>query len=93
MYELILYNNSFTSYKSGSFASLYKLNQLDISNNNLSVTGLEQIMEDLYKNYTETPRGGVKINIKNALGAGLTINEEILETITLLKVAGWTVTL
>ena len=93
MYELILFNNSFTSYKSGSFASLYKLNQLDISNNNLSVTGLEQIMEDLYKNYTETPRGGVKINIKNALGAGLTINEQILETITLLRAASWTVTL
>ena len=50
-------------------------------------------MEDLYKNYTETPRGGVKINIKNALGEGLTINEQILETITLLRAASWTVTL
>ena len=93
MYYLVMYNNAFTSYKDGSFKSLYQLRYLDISNNNLSLTALEQIVDDLYSNYTETPRGGVTINLKNALQTGLTINDDILDVVTLLRAASWTVTL
>ena len=93
MYYLVMYNNAFTSYKDGSFKLLYQLRYLDISNNNLSLTSLEQIVDDLYSNYTETNRSGVTINLKNALQTGLTINDDILDVVTLLRAASWTVTL
>ena len=93
MYYLVMYNNAFTSYKDGSFKLLSQLRYLDISNNNLSLTALEQIVDDLYSNYTETNRSGVTINLKNALQTGLTINDDILDVVTLLRAASWTVTL
>ena len=93
MYYLIMYNNAFTSYETGSFASLYQLKYLDISNNNLSAQALEQIVEDLYSNYTTTPRGGVTVNIKNAMQTGASLPETSLETIILLRSQGWTVIL
>ena len=93
MYYLIMYNNSFTSYKTGSFESLPQLKYLDISNNNLSSQALEQIIIDLYQNYTDTPRGGVTINVKNSMISGATLPEETLELIVLLRAKGWTVIL
>ena len=93
MYYLTLYNNSFTSYKSGSFESLYQLKYLDISNNQLSSTALEQIIEDLYTNYTTTPRGGVTVNVKNALTSGATLPETTLDIIVLLRAQSWTIIL
>ena len=93
MYYLIMYNNSFTSYKTGSFESLPRLKYLDISNNNLSSQALEQIITDLYKNYTDTPRGGVTVNVKNSMISGATLPEETLELIVLLRAKGWTVIL
>ena len=91
MYYLIMYNNSFTSYESGSFESLSNLKYLDISNNQLSSTALEQIILDLYTNYTDTPRRGVTINIKNAMASGNTLEESTLENITILRSKGWTI--
>ena len=93
MYYLIMYNNSFTSYKTGSFESLARLKYLDISNNNLSSQALEQIITDLYQNYTDTPRGGVTVNVKNSMISGATLPEETLELIVLLRAKGWTVIL
>ena len=93
MYYLIMYNNSFTSYKTGSFESLPQLKYLDISNNNLSSQALEQIIIDLYQNYTDTPRGGVTVNVKNSMISGATLPEETLELIVLLRAKGWTVIL
>ena len=93
MYYLIMYNNSFTSYKTGSFESLPRLKYLDISNNNLSSQALEQIIIDLYQNYTDTPRGGVTVNVKNSMISGATLPEETLELIILLRAKGWTVIL
>ena len=93
MYYLIMYNNSFSSYKTGSFEKLSRLRYLDISNNNLSSQALEQIISDLYKNYTDTPRGGVTVNIKNAIISGATLPEESLELIVILRSKGWTIVL
>jgi len=93
MYYLIMYNNAFTSYDTGSFASLYQLKYLDISNNSLSAQALEQIVDDLYSNYTTTPRGGVTVNLKNAMMSGASLPETALETIILLRANGWTVIL
>ena len=93
MYYLIMYNNAFTSYKTGAFASLYQLKYLDISNNSLSAQALEQIIDDLYSNYSTTPRGGVTVNVKNAMQTGASLPESALETIVLLRAQGWTVIL
>ena len=93
MYYLIMYNNSFTSYKTGAFKSLYQLKYLDISNNSLSSQALEQMIDDLYSNYTTTPRGGVTVNIKNAMVSGATLPETALDIIVLLRAQGWTVIL
>ena len=93
MYYLIMYNNSFTSYKTGAFESLYQLKYLDISNNELSSQALEQIIEDLYSNYTTTPRGGVTINVRNAMVSGADLPDPTLDLIILLRAATWTVIL
>jgi len=93
MYYLIMYNNAFTSYETGAFESLYQLKYLDISNNSLSAQALEQIVEDLYSNYTTTPRGGVTVNLKNAMQTGASLPETSLETIVLLRAKGWTIIL
>tara|TARA_A100001035_G_scaffold214066_1_gene173830 strand:+ start:917 stop:3364 length:2448 start_codon:yes stop_codon:yes gene_type:complete len=93
MYYLIMYNNSFTSYKTGAFESLYQLKYLDISNNELSSQALEQIIEDLYSNYTTTPRGGVTVNLKNAMISGATLPDPTLDKIVLLRAKSWTVIL
>ena len=93
MYYLIMYNNAFTSYKTGSFESLPQLRYLDISNNNLSSQALEQIIADLWKNYTDAPRSGVTINVKDAMGSGATLPDETLDLIVLLRSKGWTVIL
>ena len=93
MYYLVMYNNSFTSYKTGAFESLYQLKYLDISNNELSSQALEQIIEDLYSNYTTTPRGNVTVNIKNAMVSGADLPDPTLEKIVLLRAKTWTVIL
>ena len=93
MYYLIMYNNAFTSYDTGAFASLYQLKYLDISNNSLSAQALEQPVEDLYTNYTTTPRGGVTVNLKNSMITGASLPETTLDTIILLRAQGWTVIL
>ena len=93
MYYLIMYNNSFTSYKTGAFESLYQLKYLDISNNELSSQALEQIIEDLYSNYTTTPRGGVTVNITNAMVSGADLPDPTLDLIILLRAASWTIIL
>ena len=66
---------------------------LDISNNSLSAQALEQIIDDLYSNYSTTPRGGVTVNVKNAMQTGASLPESALETIILLRAQGWTVIL
>jgi len=70
---------------------LAQLKYLDISNNSLQTTSVEQIVEDLYTNYTNAPRGGVTINLKNSLKTGATFSEDTLDTIILLQAKGWTV--
>ena len=93
MYYLIMYNNAFTGYKSGSFESLPQLKYLDLSNNNLSSTALEKIIADLYQNYTDAPRGGVTVNVKNAMVSGATLPDETLDLIVILRSKGWTIIL
>ena len=70
-----------------------QLKYLDLSNNSLSAQALEQAVEDLYTNYTTTPRGGVTVNLKNSMVTGASLPETTLDTIILLRASGWTVIL
>jgi len=89
MYYLILFNNQLTSYKSGSFSSLTRLNYLDLSNNLLSQQAINSIISDLYTNYNSINRGGVTINLRgNAPPNGIA-----LDYIDILRSKGWSIAL
>lgn len=89
MYYLILFNNQLTSYKSGSFSSLYRLRYLDLANNLLSQQAINSIISDLYINYTSINRGGVTINLRgNASPSGTS-----LDYIDILRSKGWSIAL
>ena len=62
---LTLNNNKITGYILGAFEKLSRIKFIDVSNNHLSTTSLNNILIDLEKNYDTTPRGGVTINLKN----------------------------
>ena len=88
MYYLVMYNNNFSSYKTGSFETLYNLRYLDISNNSLSSQAIDQVIEDLYTNYVAVPRGRVSINIRGNQLPG----EDALDKIVILLSKGWSIT-
>ena len=90
---LAMYNNNFTSYKSGAFKDLNRVRYIDCSLNNLSQTSVNDMVDDLYDNYTAVPRGGVTINIKNNVGIGASLptipSEDQIDKINILKTKGW----
>ena len=89
MYYLILFNNKLTTYKSGSFSSLYRLRYLDLSSNLLSQQAINSIISDLYANYNTIKRGGVTINLRgNAVPSGTS-----LDYIDILRSKGWSIAL
>ena len=91
MYYLILFNNQLTSYKSGSFSSLYRLRYLDLSSNSLSQQAINSIISDLYANYNSSNRGGVTINLR---GNPSSPNGTSLEDyIPILRSKGWSIAL
>jgi hypothetical protein len=99
---LTLFNNQLTGYTAGSFTGLTRIRQLDVSRNSLFEFDLNNIIDDLYTNYTNAPRGGVSVNLQgqaNAVGyspstAALTEREkEIAEKIDFLRSKGWTITI
>ena len=89
MYYLILFNNQLTTYKSGSFSSLYRLRYLDLANNLLSQQAINSIIFDLYTNYNSINRGGVTVNLRgNASPSGTS-----LDYIDILRSKGWSIAL
>jgi len=86
--NLILFNNSFTNYKTGSLATSYYLRYLDVTNNNLSQQALAQLFTDLLTNYNNANRGGVTINVRQNTAP----SADTLLTIDLLKSKGWNIT-
>ena len=81
--------NQFTSYKPGAFSNLYRIRYIDISNNNLNQTAVDQLLSDLFDNWSDYNRGGVTINLRG----NDTPSEEGLEYVTILRSKGWSITL
>lgn len=97
--RLYLFNNQFSGYERGSLADLLRLQIFDISNNNLTTTDLNNIIDDLFKNYENAPRGGVSINLRSQARAsgynpspnGSAREQDVREKITFLQQRGWTI--
>lgn len=94
-------NNQFDSYTSGSFASLTRLQVLDISLNRLTAFDINNIIDDLYINYNTYPRRGVNINVRSQSNAvayvpsltGSTREQEIATKIDFLRARGWIISI
>lgn len=84
---ILLQNNRFSGYTIGSFLQLGKLVYLDLSNNLLSQTSINQIINDLEANYNNSKRGGVSINLRGNDLPG----SEALTKIEFLKIKGWSI--
>ena len=89
LYNLILYNNQFTNYSTGSLKENYKIRYIDLSNNPLSSQAYTQLLDDLYENWKSVNRGGVRVNLR---GCG-SPNIEAQEFIAILRAKGWSITI
>jgi len=88
--RIYLYNNEFSSYSSGSFATLTSIRVILLQNNNLNSTEINNIIKDLFDNYESFNRSGVVVNLtSNDSPSG----EEVIDKLTFLRdIAGWSIT-
>lgn len=89
LYYLILFNNKFTSYVKGSFSTLYSINYLDVSGNELTQQAVDDILADLLTNYNAVNRGRVTINLR---GSAIPSSDG-QEDLEILRSKGWTITI
>jgi Leucine-rich repeat (LRR) protein len=87
LFNLILFNNQFRSYFSGSFTTLYRIRLIDLSNNLLTQQAINLIINDLFINYNAIKRGGVVVNLRGNTQPSATA----LEKIIFLNSKGWTI--
>ena len=88
LYYIILYNNKFTTYTQGSFSTLYQINYIDLSGNDLTMQAVDDVLADLLINYNAVNRGNVTVNLRgNSIPS-----EQGQEDIEILKSKGWSVT-
>jgi len=84
--DVYMQNNQFDGYVLGSFASLIRMRRLDVSNNtDLTESDVNNIIEDLFQNYNNRPRTGVRVNIRNTA----TPTGEAVDKIDFLTQNGW----
>ena len=87
-------NPGFSSYQVGSFESLPKLRILDLSNNNLSSTDIDNILYDLVKNYQAANRPGVSVNLLGNNAPSFSNDPEIYtgaQAKSILQELGWVI--
>ena len=82
-----MYNNQFTTYKSGAFKSITQIRYLDLGNNSLTQTSVNQIISDLYDNYLTAPRRSVTIQLSG--GSNAAPSGPALDLITILESNSW----
>jgi len=97
------YNCDFTSYTSGSFAGLRRIDRIILANNALGESDLNNIITDLHTVYQNTNRNGVRVNLRGQSGApnynprsaangGSSVEDRIRTFINTLRAAGWRIT-
>lgn len=87
LFNLVLFNNQFTRYRSGSFTLLYFIRFIDLSNNLLTQQAINSIIDDLLINYDTVKRRGVTVNLRGNTLPSATA----LEKITFLNSKGWSI--
>ena len=85
-------NPGFSSYLVTSFEDLPKLKILDLSNNNLSQTDIDNILFDLVKNYQAANRPGVTVNLLGNTAPSSSTDPEVYtgaQAKSILQEVGW----
>lgn len=88
-FEMQNQNVSSVSYTTGAFAGMTSIRSINISNNNISQSGVNQILKDLEENYKTRNRSGVYVNLTG--NSTPSASEEILVTLKNLAAAGWVI--
>lgn len=97
--RLYIHNNQFSGYVPESFAGLTRLQILDVSNNDLSESDLNNIIDDLFANYKAAERVNVRVNLRgqsNAVGynpssEGSPREQDVREKLDFLASRGWSI--
>lgn len=98
--RIYMHNCSFNGYTSGSFSGLRRLDRINLLNNDLSESNLDQIITDLHTLYQNTGITRVRVNLLGQSGApnynprftedeGSSKENEIRGYIETLKAANW----
>lgn len=90
---LNLSNNNFESYVSGALINNLNIRSVDLSNNNISLGSVKDIINDLYENWELNNRGNVFVNLRgnNYNETDLISDENINNKIEVLRLQGWIV--
>lgn len=99
--RLYIQNNLLDSYTKGSFETLSRIQVIDVSNNNLSESDLNTIIDDLYKNYIAFPRSRVSINLRSQARAvgfdpsaeGTSREQDVRNKLDFLASRGWSISI
>lgn len=91
MTYLKLNSNSITGYIPTAISSLRYLRNFDVSNNNLSVAAIQNIISDLMANYAARNRRGVTVNMLGNGVAESDLSEEALANLNTVRSYGWSV--
>jgi len=84
-----LNNCQFNQYVTGSFSSITRVRSIDLSNNLLNQSNVDQILLDCLDNYNSAPRSGVILNLQgNAAPSRIVIN---IPTVTVSTAANQTI--
>ena len=86
LYYLVMYNNQLSTYKVGAFKNITQIRYINLQNNNLNQTSINNILADLYDNYLASPRGRVTIDLR---GNTSPTNGGSNEYIQILETKGW----
>ena len=89
--NLQLSDNQFTTYAPGSFSTLTAVRTINLSNNRLEQSAVDQIIRDMNANYNSLPRRGVVVNLKGGTNSPPSNSKEITDIILKLASFAWNV--
>ncbi|QMP83928.1 MAG: hypothetical protein [Caudoviricetes sp.] len=89
--NLQLSDNQFSTYATGSFSTLTSIRTINLSNNRLEQSAVDQIIRDMNANYDSLPRRSVVVNLKGGTNSPPSNSKEIRNIILKLASFAWNV--
>jgi Leucine-rich repeat (LRR) protein len=89
--NLQLSDNQFSTYATGSFSTLTSIRTINLSNNRLEQSAVDQIIRDMNANYDSLPRRSVVVNLKGGTNSPPSNSKEIRDIILKLASFAWNV--